>query len=151
MLFWRYPQNHSTLLSQMTNNSKGQKGRDIRRSTHCTNNRSVDNDTTFMADVKGTHWGCLGATPHLVFPPSVIVLRGLELASRTQQVAIGKVCGRWVQGGVRVSGGGCPGDAPDRPPSTHGWGVSNNLPSDVSRSVDWDNFLSQEGAWVAWD
>jgi hypothetical protein len=134
MIFWRYPQNLSTLLSRTTNSSKGQKGQDIERSTHRTNSRSVDNDTTFMADVNGTHWGCLGAMPHLVFPPSVIVMQGLELASRAQQVAIGKVCGRWVWGGVHVSGGGCSGDASDRPPPTHGWGVSNNLPSDVSCS-----------------
>ena len=57
-------------------------------------------------------------------------------------------------GGVlmSVSGGGRPGDAPDRPPPTHGWGVlSNNLPSDLSHSDEWDDFLSQGGAWVARD
>ena len=36
---------------------------------------------------------------------------------------------------MSVSGGGRPGDAPDRPPPTQGWGVfSNNLPSDLSHS-----------------
>jgi len=53
---------------------------------------------------------------------------------------------------LSVSGGGRPGDAPDRPPPTHGWGVlSNNLPSDLSCSDEWDDFLSQGGAWVARD
>jgi len=45
---------------------------------------------------------------------------------------------------MSVSGGGRPGDAPDRPPPTHGWGVlSNNLPSDLSHSDEWDDFSSQ--------
>ena len=57
---------------------------------------------------------------------------------------------------MSVSGGGRPGDAPDRPPPTHEWGVlSNNLPSDLSRSDEWDDFSSQVssqgGAWVARD
>ena len=42
---------------------------------------------------------------------------------------------------MSVSGGGRPGDAPDRPPPTQGWGVfSNNLPSDLSHSDEWDDF-----------
>ncbi len=53
---------------------------------------------------------------------------------------------------MSVSGGGRPGDAPDRPPPTHWWGVlSNNLPSDLSHSDEWDDFSSQGGAWVARD
>ncbi len=62
-----------------------------------------------------------------------------------------QVLGVQVRGGVSVSNGGCPGDAPDRPPPTQWWGVSNNLPSDLSHSDEWDNFLSQRGAWVARD
>jgi hypothetical protein len=62
----------------------------------------------------------------------------------------------WVRDGggvlMSVSGGGRPGDAPDRPHLTHGWGVlSNNLPSDLSHSDEWDDFSSQGGAWVARD
>ena len=60
----------------------------------------------------------------------------------------------WDGGGVlmSVSGGGRPGDAPDHPPPTHWWGVlSNNLPSDLSHSDEWDDFSSQGGAWVARD
>jgi hypothetical protein len=42
---------------------------------------------------------------------------------------------------MSVSGDGRPGDAPDRPPPTQGWGVfPNNLPSDLSHSDKWDNF-----------
>ena len=53
---------------------------------------------------------------------------------------------------MSVPGGGRPGDAPDRPHLTHGWGVlSNNLPSDLSHSDEWDDFSSQGGAWVARD
>jgi hypothetical protein len=53
---------------------------------------------------------------------------------------------------MSVSGGGRPGDAPDRPPPTQGWGVlSNNLPPDLSHSDEWDDFSSQGGAWVARD
>ena len=53
---------------------------------------------------------------------------------------------------MSVSGGGRPGDAPDRPPPTQGWGVlSNNLPSDLSHSDEWDDFSSQGGAWGARD
>ena len=62
----------------------------------------------------------------------------------------------WVRDGggvlMSVSGGGRPGDAPDHPPPTHWWGVlSNNLPSDLSHSDEWDDFSSQGGAWVARD
>ena len=40
-----------------------------------------------------------------------------------------------------MSGGGRPGDAPDRPPPTQWWGAfSYNLPSDMSRSDKWDDF-----------
>ncbi len=53
---------------------------------------------------------------------------------------------------MSVLGGGRPGDAPDRPPPTQGWGVlSNNLPSDLSHNDEWDDFSSQGGAWVARD
>ena len=51
-----------------------------------------------------------------------------------------------------MSGGGRPGDAPDRPPPTQWWGAfSYNLPSDMSHSDKWDDFSSQGGAWVARD
>ena len=53
---------------------------------------------------------------------------------------------------MSVSGGGRPGDAPDRPAPTQGWGVlSNNLPPDLSHSDEWDDCSSQGGAWVARD
>ena len=53
---------------------------------------------------------------------------------------------------MSVLGGRRPGDARDHLPPTHGWGVlSNNLPSDLSRSDKWDNFSSQGGAWVTRD
>ena len=55
-----------------------------------------------------------------------------------------------VQGGMSVLDGGCPGDAPDHPPPTQWWGAFN-LPSDLSHSDEWDNFLSQRGAWVTQD
>ncbi len=42
---------------------------------------------------------------------------------------------------MSVSGGGRPGDAPDRPPPTQWWGVfSCNLPLNLSQSDEWDDF-----------
>ena len=42
---------------------------------------------------------------------------------------------------MSVSDGGRPGDAPDRPPPTQGWGVlSFNLPPDLSHCDEWDDF-----------
>ncbi len=55
-----------------------------------------------------------------------------------------------VRGGVSVSDDGCLGDALDHPPPTK-WSGAFNLPSDLSHSDEWDNFLSQRGAWVARD
>jgi hypothetical protein len=68
----------------------------------------------------------------------------------TFYVSVSFMLGAQVRGGVRVLDGGCPGDAPDRPPPTQWWGAFN-LPSDLSHSYEWDNFLSQRGACVARD
>ncbi len=49
---------------------------------------------------------------------------------------------------VSVLQHGCPGDVLDCPHPTQGW-VLSNLPSALSHSDGWDNFLSQRGAWIA--
>ncbi len=68
----------------------------------------------------------------------------------TFYVSVSFMLGVQVRGGVSVSDGRCPGDAPDHPPPTQWWGAFN-LPSDLSHSDKWDNFSSQRGAWVARD
>jgi hypothetical protein len=61
--------------------------------------------------------------------------------THTFHVLGSSLLGEQVWGGVSVLDGGCPGDAPDCPPPTQGWGAFN-LPSDLSHSDKWDNFLS---------
>ncbi len=85
-------------------------------------------------------------------PSHGVHIMGNYVTSRynTFYVSVSFMLGVQVRGGVSVSDGGCPGDAPDHPPPTQWWGAFN-LPSDLSRSDEWDNFLSQRGAWVARD
>jgi hypothetical protein len=73
-----------------------------------------------------------------------------QRGTHTFYFSVSFLFGVQVREGVGVSDGRGPSDALDHMPPTQWWGAFY-LPSDLSHSDKWDNFLSQRGPWVAQD